>query len=100
MIKYIFIGGLKHLTDEQKETALRLVRKRYGDSIEILPAYEEDGRKPLIELGNNIAFMQLADVYVNIDEAVSREAMAEDEIAEVYDLNIVKMNVCMKRWWL
>lgn len=81
MIK-VFISNQKAISEEDMKEIIGVLDAMYK-KYEIIPAAERKLNKPLVELGENIKLLQMADVYVQNKNDYSDEAIVEDLIAKL-----------------
>lgn len=91
MIK-VFISNQKAIPEEYMKEIVGMLDTMYKE-YEIIPAAERKPNKPLVELGENIKLLQMADVYVQNKNDYSDEAVVEDLIAKLYKKDYIQMIV-------
>lgn len=91
MIK-VFISNQRAIPEEDMKEIVGVLDTMYKE-YEIIPAAERKPNKPLVELGENIKLLQMADVYVQNENDYSDDAVIEDYIVKIYKKEILKVMV-------
>ena len=91
MIK-VFISNQKAIPEEDMKEIIGVLDTMYKE-YEIIPAAERKPNKPLVELGENIKLLQMADVYVRNENDYSDDAIIEDYIVKLYQIEVICVRV-------
>ena len=91
MIK-VFISNQRVIPKDDMKKIINILNGTFTD-YEIIPAAERKPNKPLVELGENIKLLQMADVYVRNENDYSSDAVIEDYIVKLYKIEVIQVMV-------
>lgn len=95
---YIYIAASGYITKRDEKEIKELIKFRYGDEAEILPKVEHT-KNEVVELGDKIKLMSMADVCVFFDSpALSKSNIIELGVAELYGKKIKRIDYFKMAW--